>query len=148
MSSQQTALAWNDAFLLGYGPMDDTHREFIDCIDAALGASDGEFVIALHALVEHLEQHFSSEKEWMELTEFPAADCHIAEHDAVRRSAHEVVGRLNNGRDVQLGRSFARELARWFPSHADYMDAALAQWIVKRTCGGVPVVVRRNVVFD
>jgi hemerythrin len=43
-------------------------------------------------------------------------------------------------------RLLAAALADWFPSHADYMDAPLAQWMSKRKLGGVPVVVRRNIV--
>jgi len=46
--------------------------------------------------------------------------------------------------DVEIGREFAGELARWFPSHADYLDSALAQWMAKKKLGGVPVVLRRN----
>ena len=29
---------WNDSYLLGYGPMDDTHREFVEVV-ARLSAS-------------------------------------------------------------------------------------------------------------
>jgi hemerythrin len=52
---------------------------------------------------------------------------------------------VREGRDPAIARSLAEELARWFPGHADYMDAPLSQWMVKRRHGGAPVVIKRNV---
>ena len=42
----------------------------------------------------------------------------------------------------------AQALADWFPGHADYLDSALAQWMVKKQLGAIPVVVRKNLKFD
>ena len=39
-------------------------------------------------------------------------------------------------------------LADWFPGHADYLDSALTQWMVKKQLGAIPVVVRKNLKFD
>ena len=33
---------WSDRFLLGHRTIDDTHREFVECVDALLRASDAE----------------------------------------------------------------------------------------------------------
>lgn len=78
-------------------------------------------------------------------TGFPAAQCHIDEHAAVLKSVEQVLALLREGRDPAIARSLAEELARWFPGHADYMDAPLSQWMVKRRHGGAPVVIKRNV---
>ena len=42
----------------------------------------------------------------------------------------------------------AQSLADWFPGHADYLDSALVQWMVKKQLGAIPVVVRKNLKFD
>lgn len=42
----------------------------------------------------------------------------------------------------------AQALAVWFPGQADYLDSALAQWMVKKQLGAIPVVVRKNLKFD
>jgi hypothetical protein len=42
----------------------------------------------------------------------------------------------------------AQALADWFPGHADYLDSALVQWMVKKHLGAIPVVVRMNLKFD
>lgn len=80
----------------------------------------------------------------MQGTGFPAADCHIDEHEAVLKSVREVRQALADGTDAELARDLARELVRWFPGHADYLDSALSQWMVKRQHGGAPVVLRRG----
>ena len=136
---------WTDAFLLGYGPMDDTHREFVDIVDAMLTAPEQEFAGHLDAFLVHAESHFSQERDWMAATGFPAMDCHVDEHNAVLKSVRDVQALLAAGGAVSVGRSLAEELVRWFPGHADYMDASLAQWMVKKRLGGTPVVLRRGV---
>jgi hemerythrin len=143
-ASSQQNFTWTDQFLLGYGPMDATHREFVDLLDALLAAPDAELAHHLDAMAEHAERHFSEEREWMLGSAFPATQCHIDEHEAVLKSVAEVRELLASGGHAATCRALARELARWFPGHADYMDAALAQWMAKRRMGGIPVVLRRG----
>lgn len=135
--------SWTDAYLLGYPPMDDTHREFVEIVSALLAADDAAVAGQLEAFARHAEAHFSQEHEWMESTEFPAMQCHIDEHNAVMKSVREVQELVAAG-DTAQGRSIATALADWFPGHADYMDSALAHWMSKKKHGGKPVVLRRN----
>lgn len=141
--STPNPFTWNDMFLLGYPPMDDTHREFVDIVNAILSADDADVAGHLEAFAQHAERHFEQEREWMEGTDFPAAGCHADEHNAVMKSVRDVQGIVAGG-DVQEARSLAKALQDWFPGHADYMDSALAQWMAKRSFGGKPIVVRRN----
>ena len=135
--------SWTDAYLLGYPPMDDTHREFVEIVGALLGADDTAVAGHLETFARHAEAHFSQEHEWMETTAFPAMQCHVDEHNAVMKSVREVQQIVAAG-DVAQGRSLATALADWFPGHADYMDSALAHWMSKKKHGGKPVVLRRN----
>ena len=140
------AFAWSDAFLLGFNEMDATHQEFVQVVRELLDSPpDAEQLSArMRAFIAHAERHFGEEDGWMRQNEFPAADCHIDEHAAVMKSAHEVLARAETG-DAATVRSFAEELVKWFPGHADYLDSALAAWMVKRRHGARPVVLRRNV---
>ena len=131
-------------FLLGYGPMDDTHREFVDIVSALLNSPDADVAGHLEAFARHAETHFEQEREWMESTDFPARGCHVDEHNAVMKSVRDVQQMVAAG-DVDEARALAKALADWFPGHADYMDSALAHWMSKRSYGGKPVVLRRNV---
>lgn len=146
--SSNNAFSWSDSFLLGYAPMDDTHREFVQIVDAMLAAPDQDFARHLAIFQTHAEQHFEMEHKWMSATSFPATDCHVAEHDAVLKSVREAIDHLAAGGEVTVCRSLVDELVRWFPGHADYMDASLAQWIVKQRLDGTPVVVRRGVLKE
>jgi len=145
MDSSET-FVWSDAFLLGYPQMDETHREFVETVNAMLTVPDEAFALALDAFAEHAERHFGEEAEWMHASDFPALQCHIDEHDAVMKSVREVQDLVasdpRNG--VKTGRRLARELVRWFPGHADYLDSALSHWMTKKTHGGAPVVLRRR----
>lgn len=145
MQAANAALEWSDAFVLGYDPMDDVHEEFAQLLNAASDSADGQLPKALNDLVVHLESHFGAEDELMRLHEFPPRDCHIEEHAAVLKSAHEVMGMLRADEGIVVARSFIRSLASWFPGHSDYLDSALAHWMVKRLHGGKPVVLRRQI---
>lgn len=136
-------ISWNDGFLLGYIPMDHVHREFVDCVTALQCAPEDGLVPAMDALAKHCEAHFAEENRWMLETEFPARECHVNEHAAVLQSVHEVRQLLVAG-NVTVCRRLGDELANWFPGHADYLDSALAHWMCKRTLGGKPVILRRN----
>lgn len=143
MTETPPGFDWTDRYLLGYTAMDDTHREFVTLVDALLTAPDAGLAQALDAFAAHAVAHFEQEDGWMRGTDFPAADCHIDEHAKVLASVREVQQELAAG-NVVLVRELAQALMDWFPGHADYMDSALAQWMVKRSHGGAPLVFRRD----
>lgn len=136
-------LAWHDSLLLGYGPIDDTHKEFVEIVQAMQRASDAEFPACLEAFAVHAEAHFGAEDAWMIETEFPPRECHINEHAEVMKSVKEVQALVAQGHIV-IGRDLTEELARWFPAHVDYLDSALAQWMSVRRLGAKPVVLKRS----
>lgn len=138
------AIVWSDAFVLGFGPMDEVHEEFVNLVGAMQTARDEELAALLDAFAKHAQAHFDAENAWMVETDFPARECHIDEHAAVMRSVHQVRERLAGG-DYAVARRLADELASWFPGHADYLDSALAHWMCKRRLGGKPVILRRDI---
>ena len=145
LAMAESKLAWEDSYLLGYNPMDDMHREFVEVCDALLACGDSEVLANLEAFARHAEKHFAEEDKWMKETDFPPKDCHVDEHAAVLKSVYQVIEVVKQG-DVAEGRRLAAALADWFPGHAFHLDSALAHWMVKRSHGGKPVVLRRNAV--
>lgn len=136
---------WHDGQLLGYDPMDRVHQEFVGLIARLEHASSAGVGLepTLDALADHARDHFDTENAWMVESDFPARECHIAEHNAVLRSIEGVRRRVAHGENAPA-QALARELAAWFPAHCDYLDAALAHWMCKRRLGGKPVVMRRQ----
>ncbi len=144
MSPHETVLQWSDSLLLGFAPMDAVHEEFVSCVAALQQAQDQQLPDLMDRLIEHAHAHFGEEDRWMQHTQFPARECHINEHAAVMKSLMDVQAMLAQG-DTAVCRRLADELARWFPGHADYLDAALAHWMCKQRMGGKPVVFRPTV---
>lgn len=137
------SIQWSDAYLLGYGPIDAVHEEFVDLLGRLQSAADAALPALLDQFAEHCARHFGTENEWMVTSEFPPRDCHIDEHAAVLQSIHEVQELLAQG-NVTICRELAAQLADWFPKHADQLDSALAHWLTKKRLGGKPVVLRRG----
>lgn len=121
-------IEWSDRLVLGCEAMDDTHREFVDHLNALGAAADTELVDRLDAFIEHTELHFGQEKQWMEELSFPPIHCHAHEHDGVLNIMRAVREMVASGKH-EVGRVLARELAPWFENHAATMDAMLAVFL-------------------
>lgn len=146
--NEPSPLQWSDSYLLGYAPMDATHREFVSLVHALQVCAAADFPKHLEAFHEHAQAHFAQEDQWMRETDFPPRECHTDEHAAVLASVTQVLAlvRADAGeRNIDTGRRLAAELARWFPGHADYLDSALSHWMCKRATGGRPVILRRSI---
>ncbi|MFW9596194.1 MAG: bacteriohemerythrin [Macromonas sp.] len=138
-------LHWGDQYLLGYGPIDELHEDFVTLVGAMQTAADAELPALLQQLATHLQEHFDAENQWMEETQFPPRGCHMDEHAAVMASVREVQSMLAQGEiGTDVVRDLVEHLADWFPKHADQLDSALAHWMFKQRMGGKPVVLRRG----
>lgn len=124
MSALPAALQWSDALVLGNEPMDRTHEEFVELLQALQAASDEALQPALRTLIEHTEAHFGQEDAWMAATGFAPDNCHQRQHTMVLELMRTVEQQAVQ--DLTLVRRLAEELALWFPQHAQMMDAALA----------------------
>lgn len=137
-------LEWNDGLLLGYGPMDNVHQEFVECVANLARATEFEMADRMSQLITHVRHHFDEENLWMSETNFPAKDCHMDEHAAVLKSIIEVNDLVTQG-DTSSCLRLSKALMDWFPGHADYLDSALAHWLCKQRLGGQPIVIRRSI---
>jgi hemerythrin-like metal-binding protein len=124
-------IEWNQSLELGVPEMDRTHVEFLAVLNELADAPDERILAAFEALFAHTVAHFEQEQRWMAAIDFPAAHCHLAEHEGVLEVMREVRGYLNQGK-LEVGRVLARELAEWFRGHAATMDTMLAQYLRAR----------------
>ncbi len=118
-------LEWSDALALDLPAMDDTHREFVELLARVGTADDATLLAHWQALVDHTDDHFGREDQWMRSTGFSSANCHSMQHQVVLQVMREGATRGLAG-DLPLVRQMAHELGLWFPQHAQSMDAALA----------------------
>ena len=119
------ALEWSESFVLNLPQMDATHREFVDLLAAVEVASDAALLATWERLVEHTDDHFSREDRWMVDTRFSSSNCHTMQHMVVLQIMQQGAEQCRAG-DLAMVRQMAKELAVWFPQHAQAMDAALA----------------------
>jgi hemerythrin-like metal-binding protein len=118
-------LPWSEALELGLPVMDQTHREFVALMAEAETAGDAELPATWQRLIDHTAAHFGQEDDWMRSTGFSSANCHTVQHQVVLQVLREGAARAAAG-DLAPIREMVGELARWFPQHAQTMDAALA----------------------
>ena len=118
-------LEWSDALALDLPAMDDTHREFVDLLAQVETAADHALLDHWRVLLDHTAEHFSREDRWMKETRFSSSNCHSVQHKIVLQVMREGLTGGETG-NLKMLRDMARELALWFPQHAQTMDAALA----------------------
>lgn len=105
--------------------MDDTHHEFVQLLAEVQNASDDTLLMHWANLIEHTDDHFGREDEWMLQTAFASGNCHTTQHKIVLQVLREGLQHGQNG-DLKMIRAMADELVNWFPQHAQAMDASLA----------------------
>ena len=120
-----STLDWSDALSLDLPAMDDTHREFVQLLAGVEDAPDAQLLATWSALIVHTDAHFGQEDRWMRDTHFASSNCHSTQHQVVLQVMREGEAMGLSGK-TDLIRPLARELAQWFPQHAQSMDAALA----------------------
>lgn len=129
-------LQWSDALALDLPVMDDTHREFVALLAEVENSADNMLLTRWRALFDHTEEHFNREDQWMQDTRFSSTNCHSVQHRVVLQVMREGLAGAEAG-NLDMLRVMARELALWFPQHAQTMDAALAMHL--RNIGYDPV---------
>ena len=118
-------LEWSDALSLDLPLMDDTHHEFVELLALVEAAPDATLPQAWQDLIDHTDGHFGQEDAWMQATRFASGNCHSMQHKVVLQVMREGAAMGARG-ELEPIRQMARELAVWFPQHAQAMDAALA----------------------
>jgi hemerythrin-like metal-binding protein len=118
-------LPWTEDLELGNPVMDQTHHEFVELLAHARASSDADLPAEWDALIAHTEAHFAHEDAWMQATGFAPTNCHALQHRTILNVLREGAEKAAQG-DLTPVKLMLRELAIWFPQHAQSMDAALA----------------------
>lgn len=129
-------LQWNESLALDMPLMDDTHREFVELLEAVVLAADVDICSCWSTLIGHTQKHFDAEDQWMLETGFAPGNCHSTQHHVILQVMREgeAAGQAGN---IAVIRQMSHELGLWFPQHAQSMDASLALHL--RSAGFDPV---------
>jgi hemerythrin-like metal-binding protein len=135
-TAHATPMPWSPTLALDMPLMDETHEEFIALLGDAVQASDDTLLSRWAALIDHTQEHFDREDQWMLDTGFASGNCHATQHSVILQVMREGGKRGLLG-ELDLVRQMAHELGLWFASHVQSMDAALALHL--RSAGFDPV---------
>jgi hemerythrin-like metal-binding protein len=120
-------------YQLGVSDMDQTHLEFIDLVNQLGLAQEQNFVVLFSQLLEHTENHFSSEMQLMQETGFAAIREHTDEHLRVLGEMQRIGKKVASGSTMLAKAYVTQQLPQWFHLHAITMDSALAAHIKARS---------------
>ena len=132
-----SSLLWSDSLALGLDVMDETHREFVALLKLVDQAAESDLLPAWQRVVDHTQDHFDREDQWMRSTGFSSSNCHTMQHQVVLQVMREVANRMQQSNDRAMLREMSQRLGEWFLHHAQSMDAALALHL--RTAGFDPL---------
>lgn len=121
-----TPMPWSPTLALDMPQMDSTHEEFVALLGAAVQASDETLLTRWAELIDHTQEHFDREDQWMADTGFAAGNCHATQHNVILQVMREG-GKRGLVGELDLVRQMAYELGLWFANHVHSMDAGLAQ---------------------
>jgi len=134
--TETTTLQWSEALSLDMPLMDTTHQEFVELLAEVVEASDEALLSKWAALIDHTDEHFGREDQWMLDTGFAAGNCHSSQHSIILQVMREG-GKRGLAGELAVVRQMAHELGLWFPQHAQAMDASLALHL--RSAGYDPI---------
>jgi len=118
-------LEWDDSLTLDMPQMDQTHQEFVAMLAEVQRSPDDMLLTRWALLIDHTQEHFDREDQWMAETGMAAGNCHASQHDIILQVMREG-GKRGLAGDLNLVRQMAAELGPWFSNHAQTMDAGLA----------------------
>lgn len=118
-------LTWSDTLTLGYPPMDDLHKQFVDRLADVDACANAELPGVWSALIDCTQRLFERENNWMVTTHFSSAQNHTMQHKVVLNVMREGLAQARAGQAAEV-RKMAAELASWFAKHIQSLDAALA----------------------
>ncbi len=123
-----TPMIFDGDMVLNNHAMDETHHEMVDLLNQLHATKEADLLPALDALIAHTETHFALEEGWMARINFPAAGCHVSEHNQVIGVMRLVRTKVAAG-ETDFAYVLATELSAWLRIHAGSMDYALANFI-------------------
>ena len=121
--------------LVSLDSMNETHFEELDIVNMLLTqlSNEEEFEIisnSFEKLIQHIQEHFSTEERLMQEFRYPSYNMHRAEHTKVLNEARlsEMQWRNKKDRDA-LVEYLEENIAVWLDQHIKAMDTPMADFI-------------------
>ena len=95
--------------------------------------SDFEIISqTLQNLLEHMQEHFSSEEKIMRELHYPSLQMHKADHDKVLNQARYAEMQWRNTKDVDELREYLEDdVVAWLDQHIKAMDTPMSDYVLE-----------------
>ena len=129
------ALEWTDDLSVGYGLIDEQHKELFarynKLIQACKEGSGRDSISSmLDFMVEYVKQHFAEEEWAMKQYNYPDRKEHVLQHEELFEKVNEVYAELKqNGASVSVVTSINHTLLNWLLNHVKKSDARLGRFL-------------------
>ena len=129
------ALKWTEALSVGYGLIDEQHKELFvrynSLLDACKEGKGRETIIpVLDFMVEYVTGHFAEEEDFMERFNYPEKDEHVREHKELFKHVNEVHRELlEKGATVAVITSINHTMFNWLLRHVKQTDVKLGRYL-------------------
>lgn len=133
------ALVWTEELAVGYGLIDEQHKELFSRFNSLLEAcreGKGRATIAplLDFLADYVTSHFAEEERFMQRYAFPERDAHVRQHRELIRHVEEVRRELQeNGATILVTATISQTLLDWLLKHVKQTDVKLGRFLAART---------------
>ena len=125
----------NNLPIVSLDSMNKIHFEEIEILNALLEEFDNkvDFEILskkLENLLEHMQQHFTSEEKLMQQFQYPSFRMHKADHDKVLNETRYAEMQWRNKKDKDALREYIEDdIVPWLDQHIKAMDMPMADYI-------------------
>lgn len=132
------ALKWSEELSVGYGLIDQQHKElflrFNSLLDACKEGRGKETIIpVLNFMVEYVTRHFDEEEQFMNTFNFPDRHEHIQEHRELFKHVNDVHKELQEkGATVAVITAINHTMFNWLLRHVKQTDVKLGRFLADR----------------
>lgn len=129
------ALIWTEDLSVGYGLIDDQHKELFSRYNQLLkackeGKGRDAIIPMLDFLVEYVTGHFAEEERFMERYAFPERSEHVQQHRNLFEHVNEIYAELRDkGASVAVITAINHTLFDWLLKHVKQTDVKLGRFL-------------------
>jgi len=130
-------VAWSSRLSVGVEEIDAQHQELYRRVDGFLRAlAEGRARAEVQPLVRYLagyvREHFATEQQMMEISEYAGMGEHLAEHQWFEEEYRRLVDQLDlEGPTGDTARNLVSLLTRWLDHHLETTDRALGRHLAE-----------------
>ena len=132
----EDSVVWDDAFSVGFKPIDDQHKVLVSMTNDLFVACKGDIVAADLAFLEiikkaldYAETHFADEEEYLSEANYPHLNEQKEQHEAFVEEIQKTIDEFEAGNIEPV--YLARYLKKWLLNHIAVYDKRYSPYLAQ-----------------